>query len=197
MKIVRSSDKNFLEIAAEAIRTGQVLVCPTDTVYGLVCDATNEKAVENIFEIKKRPKKKPLPIFVKDIEMAKIFAEIGKEQEEFLKKFWPGKVTVVLKSKFQNPNFKIYGVAEETIALRIPDHQVISYLLSVIGTPLTGTSANISGQPALTKISEVLKQFTLSRVEGPDLIIDVGDLPISKPSRVVDLTSKKPKIIRE
>jgi L-threonylcarbamoyladenylate synthase len=196
MKIVKSSDKDSLEIAAEAIREGQVLVCPTDTVYGLICDATNEKAVEKIFVIKQRDKNKPLPIFVRDIEMTKELAEINDGQEEVLKKSWPGKTTAVLKSKFQSSNYKIYGVAEETIALRIPDHQVIGYLLSVIGLPLTGTSANLSGQSASTKIKEVLNQFERQEFQ-PDLVIDAGDLPEAKPSQVVDLTLESPRIIRE
>jgi L-threonylcarbamoyladenylate synthase len=196
MKIIKIGDKDYLEIAIEAIQAGQVLVCPTDTVYGLICDATNEKAVEKIFAIKKRDKNKPLPIFVKDIEMAKELAEINAEQEEFLKKSWPGKVTVVLKLKPQNLNYRIYGVAEETIALRIPDYQVISHLSSVISSPLTGTSANLAGQPASTKIGDVLKQFEGQKFQ-PDLAVDAGDLPEAKPSQVVDLTSESPRIIRE
>lgn len=194
MKIISVNDKDSQKIAIEAIKAGQVLVCPTDTVYGLICDATNENAVEKIFQIKQRDKNKPLPIFVKDIAMAKDLAEISQEQENYLQKVWPGKTTVVLKLK--NQNSKIYGTNNETIALRIPNNEVIGYLLSAIGLPLAETSANLSGQPAGTKIGEVLKQFEGQKIQ-PDLVLDVGNLPEAQPSQVVDLTSEKPKIIRE
>jgi L-threonylcarbamoyladenylate synthase len=196
MKIIKLDNKNLediVRVAAKAIKDGQVLVCPTDTVYGLICDATNEMAVKKVFEIKQRDENKPLPIFVKDIEMAKELAKINDEQEEFLKKSWPGKVTAVLKRKL---GIKIYGVDKKTIALRIPNYKIISYLLSVIGSPLTGTSANLFGQPASTKIKEVLSQFKSQEFQ-PDLVIGAGDLPEAKPSQVVDLTSESPRIIRE
>jgi len=85
-----------IESAIKAIKKGKVLIFPTDTVYGLICDAKNKKAVEKIFKIKNRPKNKPLPVFVKNIEMAKKLAKISGKQEKFLKKVWPGRVTAVL-----------------------------------------------------------------------------------------------------
>ncbi len=179
--------------AAEAIKKGKVIVCPTDTVYGLVCDATNRKAIDRLFKIKKRPKNKFVPIFVKNIKKAKELAEIDKKQEDFLRSVWPGKVTVVLKRK--KTKFKLYGVGEKTIALRIPDHQLIAYLLSVVDLPLTGTSANISGRPASTRIKEVLKQFENEKYQ-PDFIIDSGNLKLSKPSKIIDLTGSEPKVLR-
>lgn len=183
MEIIKQSLKKIIE----AIKAGKVVVCPTDTVYGLVCDVTNKKAIGKLFKIKKRPKNKPIPIFVKDLKMAKKLACINKKQEEFLKKVWPGKVTVVLKRKG----------GKGTIGLRIPRHQWLLDLVKQLNRPLTGTSANISGKPASTKIKEVLKQFTLSRVEGPDLVIDAGNLPGSKPSKVIDLTVFPYKILRK
>ena len=178
------------------LKKGKVIVCPTDTVYGLIADATNKKAVEKVFKIKKRPKNKPLPIFVKDIKMAKKLAKINEEQEKFLKKVWPGKVTVVLKAKSSIKKLKIFGVDKRTIALRVPNHKLILNLLRKMNKPLTGTSANISGQPASTKIKEILKQFKNQKPQ-PDLIIDAGNLPKSKPSIIVDLTTLPIKILRE
>ena len=184
--------KNVKE-AVEILKKGGVIIAPTDTVYGLICDATNKKAVEKIFKIKKRSKSKPLPIFVKDIKMAKNLTELSFEQEKFLKKVWPGKTTVVLKRK--KSKIKLYGVAKDTIALRVPKHKVISYLLSAIGRPLAQTSANISGQPASSNIKEVLRQFGSQKIKL-DLIIDDGNLPKSKPSKIIDLTVWPPKILR-
>jgi len=175
------------------IGQGGVAVFPTDTVYGLLADATNEKAIKKIFKIKKRPTEKPIPLFVKDITMAKKFAYINKKQENLLKLFWPGKVTAVLKRKNILPQI-IFG-DKKTIGLRIPNFKLINLLLKKLDRPLTGTSANISGKPASTKIREVLKQFESAK-EKPDLILNYGDLQFSLPSIVIDLTGKTTKILR-
>jgi len=197
MRILKLSQKNLkeiVEIAAKSIQQGKVLVCPTDTVYGLVCDATNEKAVEKVFKIKRRVAKKPIPIFVKDTKMAKKLAKIDKKQEKFLKSVWPGKVTVVLRPKKKFP--KGIGKPKKEIGLRIPNYKFINQLLSIVDCPLTGTSANISGKPPSTKIKEVLEQFK-NQKSLPDLVIDVGNLKPSKPSTVIDLTTSPPKILRQ
>ena len=178
----------------KSIKQGEVVVCPTDTVYGLIADATNEKAVKKLLKIKKRNTQKPIPIFVKDIKIAKKFALINKNQEKFLKKVWSGKVTVVLKRKGKLP--RILFRNKKTIGLRIPDYKIINQLLLIINRPLTGTSANISGQPPSTKIKEVISQFKNQKFQ-PDLIIDAGNLPKSKPSIVLDLTTSPTKILRK
>ena len=192
LKINPRNFEKFLIKIIENLKNGNVIVCPTDTVYGLIGDATNKKAVDKIFKIKERSVNKPLPIFVKDIKRAKKIAWIDKKQEEFLKKNWPGKTTVVLKRKKDK---KIYGLAEKTIALRIPDYQLINLILEKNNLILIGTSANLSNQPASTKIKQVINQFKDNDFQ-PDLIIDVGNLKLSRPSKVIDLTGSKIKVLR-
>lgn len=199
MEVLKVNPKNFkkaVKIAIKSIKNGKILVCPTDTVYGLICDATNKKAVKKLFKIKKRGAQKSIPIFIKDIRTAEKLAFINQNQEKFLKKVWPGKVTVILKRKRKT---KLYGVDKKTIGLRIPKYKLVNELLKKLNLPLTGTSANISGQPPSTKIKEVIKQFQPTTKFGggqPDLVIDAGNLKKSKPSTVIDLTKKKPKILR-
>lgn len=183
----------IVKTAIKLIKQGKVIVCPTDTVYGLIADATNKKAVEKIFKIKKRSIKKPIPIFVKDLKIAKKLAKIDKKQERILKSIWPGKVTVVLKRK--KTKMKLYGVDKKTIALRIPNFKPVNFLLEKLNKPLIGTSANISSKPPSTKIREVTPQFKNQKYQ-PDLVIDTGNLPKSKPSIVLDLTIWPPKILR-
>ena len=201
MEILKKSQKT-LNRAVKALSRGGIIICPTDTVYGFLADTTNRKAVVKIFKIKKRPKSKPLPVFVKDLKMAREIAEIGKKQEEFLKKAWPGKVTVVLKTPVVEqsslrgkgkPKFKLYGVARGTIAIRIPKYKFLNNLLKKINKPLAQTSVNISGEPTLNKISDVVKKFGKSEI----LIIDGGDIKKSKPSRILDMTRNKIKILRK
>lgn len=192
LKIKREKLKRIVEITAKAIKQGKVVVCPTDTVYGLLTDAANKKAVERLFKIKKRQKGKPIPIFVKDIKTAKKLAFIDEDQQKFLKKVWPGKITTVLVKREKT---KIFGIGLKTVAIRIPNYKLINILLEKLNRPLIGTSANISGKPASTKIQEVTAQFTKRSIK-PDLVIDAGDIEKSNPSNIIDLTGKKPKILR-
>jgi len=195
MEILKISFRNFQKVANKIekfLREDKVIICPTDTVYGLIAEATDKKAVEKIFKIKKRAKNKPVPIFIKDISAAKKLAKINEKQEAFLKLVWPGKITVVLNRK----KSRLYGVDKKTIALRIPNHKLVNKLLKKIKKPLIGTSANISARPASVRIKEVIKQFQ-NQKQKPDLIIDAGNLKPAKPSKVIDLTSLKPKILRQ
>lgn len=207
LKILKLNSKNFketLNIAIEAIQKGKIVICPTDTVYGLITDASNKKAVEKIFKIKKRPRQKPLPVFVRDLKMAKELAKIDEKQKKLLKRYWPGKYTFILERKHGT---KLYGVAKDTIALRIPKYKFLNDLLKKINKPLAQTSANISGKPASTKIEEALKQFQFEKpvlvisdrlLRGQvDFIIDAGDLPKRKPSIIIDLLKAKIKVLRK
>lgn len=197
LKANRKNLKEIVRITVKLLKQGKIIICPTDTVYIPVADATNKKAVKKVFLMKKRSLKKPIPIFVKDIKMVKTIAEIDKKQEQFLKSVWPGKVTAVLKRlqpSHRPKGIKLYGVAEDTIALRIPNFKLVSFLLKELNRPLVGTSANISGKPASGNLKEVLDQFK-GQKHQPDLVINAGILP-GKPSKVMDLTVSPPKILR-
>jgi len=195
-EIISYRARDVVEKAVEFLERGQVIVCPTDTVYGLLADATNDKAVEKVFEIKRRDKKKAIPIFVKDMKMAKKLALVNKDLEEFLEEIWPGKITVALKRKERCSLPKTLFGRKEIIGLRIPDYKLVAQILKKINRPLTSTSANISGRASSTKIREILEQFEEQEVK-PDLILDAGNLPKSFPSTVVDFSEKKPKILRK
>ena len=195
MNIISLTPKNFqnaVEIAAREIQLGGTVVAPTDTVYGILADATNKKAIEKIFAIKNRSKEKPLPIFVKNMAMAGKLVKISPNQKKFLEEKWPGKFTFRMERKKTQ---KLFGIDEETAALRIPFHPFINSLLETLNLPLCATSANISGQAASGKIDEVLRQFH-GKIIIPDLAVNAGDLPQSKPSAIIDLTQTPPKIIR-
>jgi len=196
MFILKLTEKNLDSIAKVAVRLikrGEIVVCPTDTVYGLVCDATNKKAVDKIFKIKGRPKVKPIPVFVKDIKTASRVAKIDKNQLKFLRKKWPGKFTAILKRKGRK---KLYGIDKKTIAIRIPRYKLIDFLFERINFPLAETSVNISGQHSLNDVRKIIRQFEKEK-QQPDLIIDAGKLKFNKPSAVVDLTGKKYTILRK
>lgn len=198
MKIIKINpkkpDKKIIEEAVEIIKKGEAVVVPTDTVYGLTANALDEKAVRRLFLIKERPINKPFSVFVKDLKMAKKIACIDSKSEKILKKFWPGQITFIFKKKKIISDFLTAG--KKTIGLRIPDCLIIKNLFDFLDFPLIGTSANISGKPASGEIEKVIEQFQ-NKKKQLDLILDTGNLPKSKPSTIVDLTSETPKILRE
>jgi len=183
--------KELIVKSVNILKKGGVVIFPTDTVYGFLADASNKKAVEKIFKIKNRPKKKPLSLFVKDIKMAKELALVDNFSIKFLKKYWPGKYTFVLKSK----KAKIYGVKKDSIALRIPNYKPLNDILNNIKRPLVQTSVNISGKEPLNNIEEILKEFGGDK--RVSLIVSAGNLKKSKSSKVIDLLDNKSKILRK
>lgn len=182
-KLTRDNFTETVENAARLLRAGGVLVVPTDTVYGLAADFRNSAACRMIFEIKKRPAEKILPVFVSSLEMAEQMEPFTLGVEDILKKFWPGKLTAVLQSM-------------EKPGLRVPDNKFLLTLIEALGGPIAETSANISGSPPHTNIGEVIAEFKQS-FPRPDLVVDAGDLPDSLPSSVVDFTVMPPCILRE
>jgi len=189
---LRESEEAIVE-AAKVMLAGGTAVFPTDTVYGLGCDATNENAIRKIFKLKNRAADKPLAIVVRDLDMAKKVAFVDARLERALDLIFPGAITVILWRRHKLP--AVLTANKETIGLRIPDYK-LTYLLSEnMGRPYVATSANLSKEPATTKIGQVVKYFEKSFVK-PDLILDAGDLKFSEPSTVLDLTVPKPKIVR-
>ncbi len=179
--------------AAIVVRSGGVIIYPTDTLYGLGADATSAEAVDRVFKIKKRPETKPIPVIVSDLDWAKRLAIIDKKTEAILSNVWPGGVTVVLQQKFRLPSSVTAG--KRTIALRIPHYKLAYYLSQQIDRPLTATSANISGELPSHRISDILAQFADQEFQ-PDLVLDAGDLAVSEPSTILDLSDREPKISR-
>lgn len=186
-------DPFIINTAREVLKDGGILVYPTDTVYGLGGNALNEKVIKKVFEMKKRPTNKPLPVIVKSLEMAKKLAYIDKKKEKILKSVWPGAVTVVLHKKDRVPS--TLTSENGSIGLRIPDFEFIHVLMEDLDLPLIATSANISGLNPSGDIGEVLSQLKQSEVL-PDLVLDAGILPQKEPSTILDLCFQKPKISR-
>lgn len=195
-EVLKINPKNFKKViiqAVEALKRGEVIICPTDTIYGLICDAKNKKAVEKIFKIKKRSFQKIISIFVKDFKMAKKFARINKSQEKFLKKVWPGKVIAILRAKGKFPKGII--CRQGKIGQRIPKYKLLNEILNKFKESIAQTSANFSGNPTPALLKETLRQFRNKKYQ-PDLAIDAGRLS-GKPSKVIDLTRSTPKILRK
>ncbi|HHD92667.1 MAG TPA: threonylcarbamoyl-AMP synthase [Candidatus Portnoybacteria bacterium] len=185
--------KPVIDKAAKVLWDGGVIVIPTDTVYGLLADATQEKAVEKIYQIKNRAQNKPLPLFCSDLKMAKKVAIISPKVEKKLTQIWPGVITVVLPNRRKLS--AIVTADLPIIALRVPNYKLVNYLLEIYSRPLVATSANISGQQASTEIKEVLEQFNQAS-KKPDLILNAGNLVNNSPSTIIDLVHQKSRFLR-
>lgn len=180
--------------AAEVLKTGRAVLYPTDTLYGLGADAFSNAAVDNIYEIKGRNEKKPIHCIVADMGMAGEYADISNDALLLAKEFFPGALTLILKKK---PNVQT-GIARNisTIGIRIPSNDFCIALAREFGRPFTGTSANAAGELPQRSIKETFSQLG-SPSEIIDLVVDAGELPASLPSTVVDLSGRRPVILRE
>lgn len=180
--------------ALNVLQQGGLIIFPSDTVYGLLADATNEKAVEKLIAFKNRPAGKPISVFT-TVKMIEDLVEIDNKQRETLDALFPGPFTVILKSKHQVS--RLLESEKGTLGVRIPDYQPINRLMDKFGRPLTATSANISGYASHHSIESLLKQLPEKKKRLVDLIVDAGKLPRNKPSTIVDLTTPTIRIIRQ
>jgi L-threonylcarbamoyladenylate synthase len=169
-----------IEKAVRVLSRDGLVVYPTETVYGLGADALSETAVCKVYEAKQRPLGNPVSVAVSDLEMIDAIAYVDETAERFLQKFLPGPVTVVLPVKRCLPQDLSGGTG--TIGIRFPDHTVAQAMIAALDSPVTATSANISGE---------VSPVTPEQVSVPhDWLIDGGVLP-GTPSTVVNLATGK------
>jgi L-threonylcarbamoyladenylate synthase len=180
-----------IEEGIEIIRKGGVIAFPTDTVYGLGAGAYIESAIERIFRIKHRPQDMALPLLLADVsQIHEIAKEVPAYAWRLIKAFLPGGLTlIVYRSRVVKD---IITGGGDTVAIRVPDHPVPRALIKGSGMPIIGTSANLSGQPALLTEADVRQKLG----DMVDLIIDGVPPPFGKESTVVDVTGEMPVILR-
>mgnify|MGYP001609127478 CR=1 FL=1 len=179
--------------ASSVLRTGGIIVYPTETVYGLGGNALDEDVVSKIFEIKGRGAGKPMIVLVKDFKMAGQVADLG-NYKPLLKKYWPGALTGIFRTVAKFPSGIISR--EGTVAIRISPHPFVKKLFEFVDFPLISTSANKSGDKNSSTIKEVKKSLgTSSRLV--DYFVDWSSLDEAVPSTVVSFISNTPKVLRQ
>jgi L-threonylcarbamoyladenylate synthase len=181
-----------IETAVAALRTGGIVVFPTDTVYGVGAMPGDAKAVAKIFRAKERPPEKALPVLIADLDdLARVAAAVPVAAKRLAKAYWPGPLTLVLR---RAPGFRGAGLAEDdTVAVRIPAHDVARAVIRGAGGALAVTSANISGRPSPSTAAEAARQIG----RGVDLIIDGGECPGGVESSIVDCSRTPLRLLRE
>ena len=143
MKIVKLTE-GVVITALEVLKNGGLIIAPSDTVYGLLVDATNEKAVEKLIQFKDRPAGKAISVFVNNFPMMKTYIHMGPKEESILKELLPGPFTVILKSKRKTS--RLLESENGTLGVRIPNYPFINRLLQEYKKPVTATSANLAGR---------------------------------------------------
>ncbi|HEY4497733.1 MAG TPA: L-threonylcarbamoyladenylate synthase [Candidatus Paceibacterota bacterium] len=192
MEIIPLVQDDIFEKVVSALEAGDVVAIPTDTVYGLVADATNKEAVQKIFELKKRSPKKALSIFVSSIPMLEEYAQMPLEYYDGLSKLWPGPITAILKSRNILPT--ILHQTTPNIGVRIPNNVFLLEIIRRMGKPLVQTSANISGTLTLTTAVDIAHVFDMQN--SLKYIIDAGEPIDTIQSIAVDFTAAPPRILR-
>lgn len=168
-----------LERAADAIRGGELVVYPTETVYGLGADALDSEAVDRVFEAKGRPRSNPLSMAVPDVESAAQYADLTDRERRFVREFLPGPVTVVVEAGDRIPEALTAG--RDRVGVRIPDHPLALSLLERVA-PVTATSANRSGEPSTRRVDELDPEIR----EAVESVLDGGEVGGTE-STVVDV----------
>ena len=138
--------------AAAAIRDGELAVYPTETVYGLGADALSEDAVARVFAAKRRDRDEPVSLAVPDVDAALEYVRATDREEQFMREFLPGPVTVLCRKRDAVPDALTGG--RDRVGVRVPDHEVALALLREVA-PVTATSANVSGRPSATRAADL------------------------------------------
>jgi len=198
MKILRTQQHTTEEIllqTAQVLKSGGLIIFPTETTYGAGVDATQQSAVDKLLAYKSRREGKPLSIAVVDQAMAEHYVEVNESAAALYRRFLPGPVTVVSKAR-QN---LAQGVASEygTVGVRIPAYPLILELVSRYGKPITATSANGSGEKRPYTVQDIFDGLSAKQKSLIDLVIDAGILPQNPPSTVIDTTLSTPVIFRQ
>lgn len=194
MKIIKNDEK-ALDTTVGVLKTGGLVVYPTETLYGIGADATNPEAVKKLNEYKDRPFGKPYSIVVTDQKMAEEYIELNSTASNLYKEFLPGPLTVISKGKH-----KVAGGVESedgTLGIRIPNYKLVIEIVKKLGKPITATSANASYKKRPYKISDILDNISEKQRDLIDLIIDAGELPPNEPSTVIDTTLDDPITLRQ
>lgn len=189
MTVLKATKSNII-VAAQVVRRGGLVVYPTETVYGLGCDPFNVEAVKRILKVKDN-RSKPLPVLVASIVDADKVAFVSPNGKRLAAKFWPGPLTLVFPKKPNFPDVVTLGL--DSVGLRIPGNDVALHLIRLCGGLLIGSSANRTGEEpprAVQEISGELKEMV-------DVVLDGGAAAQGMPSTVADLTSEKPRILRD
>lgn len=175
----------------KTLKDGKLVIMPTDTIYGIIGDATNEDVINKVYEVKERPHDKPLLILVSNLSMLhELVTEIPKETEKIINKFWPGPLTILFKKSSKVSD--ALTANSSLVAIRMPNDKRLLNIMNHLNRPLISTSANISSHDAITNPNQLEEKMK----EKIDLIVDEGTVN-NEASTLITIINGKIEILRE
>jgi len=180
----------LINLAADILRDGGVIVYPTDTIYGIGCNVFNKKAIERIYIIKQKDRREPLSFICPDLKNVSKFAQVSNSDYKIMKKFFPGPYTFVLRGTRLVP--KLMLTKRKTVGIRIPENKICYELLQAFGNPVVSTSVTMGNDEILNDPYEIEERMG----KILDLVIDGGILLDYEASSVINLTTDPPTILR-
>jgi len=179
--------------AVQVLKNGGIVIFPTDTAFGIGCRIDDENAVKRLFTLRKRPETKAVPVLVSSLHMAQEYLQQVPQDvvEELVELYWPGALTIVLKSKTDKVPALVRG-GGTSLGVRIPDHLTTLALINGVGVPLLGTSANFAGESTPYKFENLNQEL----VKLVDYVVP-GKCHIQQASTVIDCTQEPWKILRD
>lgn len=185
-------ESDIIDKAGKIIQNNGLVIFPAQCLYGVAANALNKKTVEKVFQLKQRPFNNPILILIPNKNMlTDLVKSIPESAEKLMNAFWPGNLTLIFEAKDHIPKLLTAGTGK--IGVRIPSHPVATALVKSVEIPITGTSANLSGQKGCTRIN----QLDPSIIDPVDIILNAGILKGGSGSTIVDVTSLTINIIRE
>ena len=174
----------------EVIKDGGVVIMPTDTIYGIIADATNEYAIQRVYEMKKRNENKPMLMLVNSIEMLeKYVSSINDIERKLIDELWPGALTIIFKKR--NVSDLLTG-GLDTVGIRFPDNKLLIDIMNELNVPLLSTSVNVSGDESATCINNINNLI----LDNVDYVYDVGECK-GEPSTIVVVNDNELKVLRD
>ncbi len=182
--------RNKVKEVIKYLNKGGIIITPTDTVYGIMADATNDEAVKKVYEAKKRSFDKPLIVLVNSIEMLEDYVlEIDDITKRIINKYWPGPLTILFK---KNNKLSKYVSNNDYVGIRFTDNEIINNILKEFGKPVVSTSANISNEEVVTETGMIPDEL----LEKVDFVLDGGKLS-NESSTIIKVEDGKIEIIRD
>ncbi len=193
MSKIYTTDNVKISSIIQFLNDDGVVIFPTDTIYALACNAGSEKAVKQIFEIKKRDEKKAVSVFAPSVDFIKNVTKMNEESEKIIENFIPGAITAILETDIEKAGISPFcNPMNNNIGFRIPENDFCLRLLKEFNGPIVATSVNLSGFPSIHEINDISEEIC----EQVSLIVDAGKLE-KLPSTVIDLTGEKFRILRK
>ena len=189
--LMKKNTKNYLKIANQRLLNGDLVIVPTETVYGIGADATNNWAVKKIFHIKNRPFNNPIICHFENLEKIYEHAELNSTALKLAKAFWPGPLTLILKKRKVSKISPFVSNNIDMIGCRIPNHPIALKILKNLNRPIAAPSANISTKLSSTKINHLSK-----KLKDNIFVLDGGKSFYGLESTVINVSNNNPKILR-